>query len=135
METPVQPVVINGGISTFRIIGIVLAFIIFASLISFSKNLIGIDFSEYYNYLYRNVFPEPSVHKNEDEVRSGPETVAPTQAVAPDSNASSSNQFWCLVGEDMAGRWCVQVLSSGMCPSDRSYGTKNECERFKTVTA
>ena len=129
METPVQPIIVNEGISAYRIIGIVLAFIIFASVMSFSKNLVRIDFTEYYRQFVAYFYPDLPVHTKEDETRSGPQAIY-QQEVAPESAEASSNQFWCLVGEDMAGRWCVQVLSAGMCPADRTYGYKNECERF-----
>lgn len=44
------------------------------------------------------------------------------------ATAASAQQTWCLVGEDSAGRWCMQVQSDAHCDADRTYRTKNKCE-------
>ena len=134
METPAQNPIVptpSEGIPVFRLIGLVAAFIIFASLMSFSKDLFNIDLSSYYNWILNYWSPPISVNSNEDETRSGPETVntslpGKSSALAP----GSAEQFWCFVGEDMTGRWCTQVLSAHMCPIERTYASKNDCEKM-----
>jgi len=53
----------------------------------------------------------------------------PTKADPVLEEPASSEQTWCLVGEDMAGRWCIQVQSPKHCEPIRSYKTKNYCEK------
>jgi len=143
MEAPAQipvPIVINEGISVYRLLGIVAAFVIFASLLSFSENILNIDLKKYYYGIYYYFFPIKSATTNEDESRSGPAPVDTSsdntqqeKAATTAAAADSAEQFWCFVGEDMVGRWCVQVLASNMCPSERTYAFKNECEKGKTT--
>jgi hypothetical protein len=148
METPAPvPVVTNEGISIYRLIGIVVAFVIFASLMSFSENLFNIDLKKYFYDFYYYYYPIKSLTTEEKETtvieetdtNYGPAPV-PTQSLETSSDvtthkepsADSAEQFWCFVGEDMVGRWCVQVLSPNMCPSERTYANKNACEMFKS---
>jgi len=119
----------TNGISVYRIIGIVLAFIIFASVVSFSKDLFFVDFN-----WYKGFNEQTSVHKNEDKTRSGPELIG-GKATDSNSNNAVADQTWCFVGEDLVGRWCVQVSTPNACPSDRSYSSKNQCEQHKTPAA
>ena len=134
METPAQNPIVqtpSEGIPVFRLIGLVIAFIIFASLMSFSENLLSIDLSKYYYSVLNYWFPPNSVHSNEDETRSGPETVNSSLPTNTSAQAvGSAEQFWCFVGEDMTGRWCTQVLSAHMCPIERTYASKNDCEKM-----
>lgn len=133
MEAPVQNPIIpasSEGIPVFRLIGLVVAFIIFASLMSFSENILSIDLSSYYTWVLSYWYPENSVHSNEDETRSGPETVKSSLPANSSPQAGSAEQFWCFVGEDMTGRWCTQVSSANMCPIERTYASKNECEKM-----
>ena len=44
---------------------------------------------------------------------------------------TESTGSWCFVGEDLSGRYCVQVPSDNACTSDRSFTTKGECEMVK----
>lgn len=113
-------------ISTYRIIGIIVAFIIFASVISYSKDLFIIDTTWFKNMLINQ---QTSVHKNEDVARVGPSSIP----VSSDSNIASDQQTWCFVGEDNVGKWCVQVSSPNMCPPERSFGSKNRCETNKSI--
>jgi hypothetical protein len=139
MEAPAPvPVVINEGISIYRIIGIIAAFVILASLLSFSENLFNIELKKYYYDIYYYYYPIKSPNTNEDETRSGPAPV-PTQPIETPSDtkteepsADSAEQFWCFIGEDMVGRWCVQVLAPNMCPAERTYAFKNECEKVNS---
>ena len=86
---------------------------------------------KYYNYIMGGGEPEKSATKHEDETRSGPEPIQKESPLPPPSEniAASAEQFWCLVGEDMVGRWCVQVLAANMCPTERTYAYKNACEK------
>lgn len=38
---------------------------------------------------------------------------------------------YCYVGEDLTGRFCVKVPDPELCPSERSYKTKSDCEMVK----
>jgi len=115
---------LNNFMSIYRIIGIIVAFVIFASVVSYSKNLFIIDTSWFKDM---SINQQTSVHKNEDETRVGPSSLN----VTLDKNLATDNQTWCFVGEDMAGKWCVQVSSPNMCPTERSYSSKNRCETSK----
>ena len=117
MDTPE----LGDSISIYRIIGIIVAFIIIASVLSYCKDL----FLNFWNTA--NFWQSGSPHRHEDETRSGPMNIN-DQAVSPDSSVASSDQTWCFLGEDMVGRWCVQVSSPSMCPTDRSFASKNRCE-------
>ena len=35
---------------------------------------------------------------------------------------------WCFVGEDLTGRFCVKVPSVELCPKNRAFKTRNDCE-------
>lgn len=37
-------------------------------------------------------------------------------------------EAWCFVGEDLEGRWCVQVPSRDACDSNRVFGSRSACE-------
>jgi hypothetical protein len=37
-------------------------------------------------------------------------------------------ESWCLVGEDLEGRWCVKVPSRDSCDANRVFGSRSECE-------
>ena len=41
---------------------------------------------------------------------------------------------WCFVGEDMTGRWCVKTPEEGLCPKQRVFQSRSECE-MKTASA
>ena len=117
---------LNNSMSIYRIIGIFIAFVIFASVISYSKDLFTTDIMWFKDM---SVNQKTSVHQNEDSTRVGPMPLP----VAPDSNMASNEQTWCFIGEDMAGNWCVQVSSPVMCPKDRSFNSKNQCEKNRAT--
>ena len=127
--------------SSYMIVAFVIIFLIFASIIYYMKDV-------FYS-LWRTAYPvseltgQPIV-----AAAAATGTVADTQPAATvldyagmttstpagpvDTSvtltAASSDQTWCLVGEDMAGRWCMQVQSDAHCDADRTYRTKNKCE-------
>ena len=39
-----------------------------------------------------------------------------------------NREFWCFVGEDFTGRYCVKVPGPKSCDRDRSYWTRLDCE-------
>ena len=67
------------------------------------------------------------VQPNEDVTKYGPATITNNTLVA--DTTDKFKQVWCLVGEDMTGRWCIQVPGEGACEVDRSFPNKNDCER------
>jgi len=112
---------LSNTMSIYRIIGICVAFVILASVVSYCKNIFQIDMPLF------SIWQPASIHLNEDETRSGPANITEI-AVAPDSSVASADQTWCFLGEDMAGKWCIQVPVPNMCPVDRSFTSKNKCE-------
>jgi len=63
-----------------------------------------------------------------------PSTVPPSPPPTPSSADSLSGGQWCFVGSDMTGRWCVKTPESDLCPSDRAFRSRSECE-MKTGSA
>jgi len=39
-----------------------------------------------------------------------------------------TKEAWCLVGEDVSGRYCVKVPSESSCVPDRTHRSQEECE-------
>lgn len=68
-----------------------------------------------YVYLLPTSGPEP-------EPEPAPEPV-PEPALEP-----ATRQHWCLVGEDLTGRYCVRVPSEASCDSERLYNDQITCE-------
>jgi hypothetical protein len=59
-------------------------------------------------------------------------TAAPAAApeAAPEAApAAEVPEYWCFVGEDLTGRWCVKTPEDGLCPKDRSFRRRADCER------
>jgi hypothetical protein len=58
-------------------------------------------------------------------------TAAPAAApeAAPAAPAAEVPEYWCFVGEDLTGRWCVKTPEDGLCPKDRSFRRRMDCER------
>jgi hypothetical protein len=48
---------------------------------------------------------------------------------APERVAVKEN--WCFVGEDLKGRWCVQVPSDHACDPNRTFPSEEECSLVK----
>ena len=131
-----KPAIEEPTLSIYQIVGVVAIFLIIASMFSYSKHLMTVDLMA---WIRTNVFQhipymrEPSFTTHEDVNRSGPATLEypNKQPVSPMEEArseGSAGQTWCLVGEDMTGRWCVQVTGAKACDPDRTYPTKNACE-------
>lgn len=43
-------------------------------------------------------------------------------------NKAKKPEAWCFVGEDLEGRWCVQVPSREACDANRVFGSREDCE-------
>jgi hypothetical protein len=147
----------GSGYSVYQIIGVVIVFTILAAVLSYSKNVFTFDVWGWFksNILihipYFNTDPliikgeSAMVQAREDlGMKSTPLTYPDAESVkkANDGNdivasapepppVASASQTWCLVGEDMTGRWCVQVQTEKSCDKDRTYTSKNECEKPK----
>jgi hypothetical protein len=132
----------KSGLSVYVIVGIVILFTIFASVVSYSRNLfvvpawlktlpaIGKYFASGSGSLdpggdMLNGGPAPLDYPNSSGVaKSTGDTIPESSNI---SN-TSAEQTWCLVGEDTTGRWCIQVPSKKACDGDRTFTTKNACE-------
>jgi len=126
MNTP-EP---NNGLSIYQIVGFILIFIILAAIVSYSKNILTIDFSSW--------FRNPTTFLASTDERTGESTAyQPAPVEQKDvpmglgkKTAALSEMYWCLIGEDMGGRWCVQVQDEKNCDKDRTFKSKNECEQL-----
>lgn len=126
-------------LSVYQIVGIVVIFTIIASVVSYSKDLFQFDVSAAWaNYVpsipYLGTYLAPTGTAMEDETRTGPATLdypnkMPVTPTIEAKDAATASQTWCLVGEDMTGRWCVQVQGVKACEPDRTFGSKNACEK------
>lgn len=139
--------------SVYQIIAVVLMFIVFASLVYYGKDFF---FSEWRKLFPVNELTGESASATAvaaaDQDKSKSESAALDYGKSSSSSSSaksgelmgasqpskadpvlegpaSAEQTWCLVGEDMAGRWCIQVPTPKHCEPIRSYKTKNQCER------
>ena len=60
------------------------------------------------------------------------------QGAAADASTKNPEDFirgqWCFVGEDLTGRWCVKTPEEGLCPKQRVFQSRSECE-MKTASA
>jgi hypothetical protein len=45
-----------------------------------------------------------------------------------DNKEIDIRETWCLVGEDLSGRYCVRVPEPQSCTHERSFLTKDQCE-------
>lgn len=46
----------------------------------------------------------------------------------PDTGNVYQKESWCFVGEDVQGRWCIQVPSDHACDPNRTFPTRSACE-------
>jgi hypothetical protein len=140
------------GYSIYQILGIVIIFTIFASVVSYSKHifpalpplsslpLIGpLLTKKEHEVDSPNGGPAPLEYPNatggsgsssgESHGRK-PDPIPESSNVSPKEPppAASAEQTWCFVGEDMAGRWCMQVPGPKACDPDRTFHNKNSCE-------
>lgn len=134
--------------STYQIVAFVIIFLIVASIIYYAKNYLYFEWKKLYpvNELTGETPIQAALNAQSDVTKSESATLdygkqesetkitGSLMAAEPSKpnpvleNASSSEQTWCLVGEDMAGRWCIQVKSPAQCETNRTYKTKNKCE-------
>jgi hypothetical protein len=124
-------------LSVYQVVGIVIVLLIIGSVVTYSKDLFQFDIR---GWLSANVYPSipylnggATATTMEDETRSGPATLdypnkVPVQPQVEGGDAATAAQTWCLVGEDMTGRWCVQVQGVKACDADRTFSSKNACE-------
>jgi hypothetical protein len=132
---PINSLTVSAGLSIYQIIGISVIFLIFASVVSYSKDLFDISlWLPKLGTLFRRDQADlemptggPAKLTYPNEAGAGAAATAAT-ADRPDTKMASFEQVWCLVGEDMAGRWCIQVPNATACTSERTYATKNTCE-------
>jgi hypothetical protein len=124
--------------SIYVFIAFVIIFIIIGGIVYYTPELINIK----KEWLSNNVIDpltnlfyttkdlltgKNNVQPNEDTTSYGPASVT-NDSVVPADTTNMFKQTWCLVGEDMAGRWCVQVPGESACDKDRSFPNKNDCE-------
>jgi len=60
-----------------------------------------------------------------------PPAAAPTVSISERTNKivdAKKPETWCFVGEDLVGRWCVAVPKPDLCPRERSFGSRSDCE-------
>jgi hypothetical protein len=147
------------NISMYKIIAIIIIFLIIASIIYYTKDLIYSEWLKIYpsNELTGETPAEIAIREQITTKSSVPATLnysnvasgtasnksSPSQTISgillgssEPSKAdpvletpASAEQTWCLVGEDMAGRWCIQVNNPKGCEPIRTYKSKNQCER------
>jgi len=145
--TTVRTSMDTSDFSTYQIIGFVIIFLIVASIVYYTRDFLYLEWKKLYpiNELTGEygdiVAPNEISNKNNENTKSSTSTTLDysKMATSPKLNDSlgekesstlaSSEQTWCLVGEDMAGRWCVQVQTPKHCDTVRSYKTKNQCEK------
>ena len=139
---PIEP--LAPMLSIYKIIGVILIFGIFGAVISYSKDLFDFSISDWVKihllqdipFLRSNVGQEPTTdngatplqYPNATVPTSVKEPIASSKEVTP---SASAEQTWCLIGQDSAGNWCVQVQNEKSCEKDRSFVSKNACERSK----
>jgi hypothetical protein len=70
-------------------------------------------------YVYRDTLFPPKT----TPMASASPTAAP-EAVKP----AFTNETWCLVGEDLSGRYCVRVPSEHSCDPNRTFSSRTDCE-------
>jgi hypothetical protein len=135
--------------STYQIVAFVIIFLIVASIIYYTKDYLYFEWKKLYpvNELTGETPLQAALSAQSDVTKSESATLdygkqandtkitgslMAAEPSKPDhvlENAASSEQTWCLVGEDMAGRWCIQVKGPAQCEPIRTYKTKNKCEQ------
>ena len=63
----------------------------------------------------------------ESEASTNPEP-EPEPEAKPSVPKAPKKETWCFVGEDLSGRYCVQVPSEKACTSDRVHPSRSACE-------
>jgi len=150
----VQSSMNTSDFSIYQIVGVVIIFLIVASIIYYMKDSFYYAWRKLYPIneltgesslltgLNQSTLEESTLEKNNSD--STPLTNLAQKVDDTKSNKdlnslenkiqASSEQTWCLVGEDNAGRWCMQVQSPAHCEPVRTYKTKNQCEQSSDKT-
>jgi len=158
--------------SVYQIIGIIIIFTIFASVVSYSKNIFSVDIWPWLSNKVKSLNPftkpdpigvehnhsgaalqypnndKPASKELQELVKKTKEESKEIQKEAskeiqkeeekkhvPIASAkepppvASAEQTWCFIGDDIAGRWCIQVPDERSCDNNRAYKSKNACER------
>jgi len=58
----------------------------------------------------------------------------PVPPAPPPDGGAPAHAPWCFVGADLTGRWCIKTPEAGLCPADRTFHSRAECE-MKTASA
>jgi len=145
----------SNSYSIYQIIGVVIVFTILAAVLSYSKNVFTFDIIA---WIKTNILVYIPYFNENPLITKGEKAMAQARADLGDGGAplhypnaepvkkdnvghnivasapepppvASASQTWCIVGEDMTGRWCVQVQNETACDKDRTYTSKNECEK------
>ena len=142
----------TSAFSTYQIIAVVIIFTIVASIVYYTRDFFLSEWKKLYpvNELTGETPLQAALNSQDNVNKSGPATIDYGKAAGANSSQAtgelmgasepskadpvlggpaSSEQTWCLVGEDMAGRWCMQVATPKHCEAVRTYKTKNQCER------
>jgi hypothetical protein len=134
-DLPVVTEIPSSGFSAYVIIAIVVLFTIFASVVSYSKHLFLIPDWIRASPAIGRLFGTSTADPGGDIPNGGPAPVTypyggANNKIPESSNISntSTEQAWCLVGEDMTGRWCIAVPNTKACDADRTFVSKNACE-------
>lgn len=140
---PVQTAV-TSNFSIYIGVAFILIFLIIAGIFYYAPDIINID----RDWLSNNVIdPLTNLYsssmdwlkgKNKVESKDVDSNYGPAQitnnSLVPEDTTNTFKQVWCLVGEDIAGRWCIQVPGEQSCDSDRSFPNKNDCEKNASST-
>lgn len=149
--------------SVYQIVGIIIIFTIFASVVSYSKHILTVDIWAWLSNKVKSINPfdkadpvgvehnhsgaaleypnkKPESHelkeKAEDikhdskEIHKEEEKKhVPIASAKEPPPVASAEQTWCFIGDDIAGRWCIQVPDEKSCDNNRAYKSKNACMR------
>jgi len=166
MSSPVQiagtpPLPESSSYSVYQIVGIIIIFTIFASVVSYSKDILSLDIWSWLSNKVNSLNPFSSNgpvvgvehnhngaalhYPNEDnavkhelkesakDIKQEPKEAEkkhePIASAKEPPPVASAEQTWCFIGDDIAGRWCVQVPNEKSCDNHRAYKSKNACER------
>lgn len=152
MNSSPEPIAVQSYFSIYVFVAFSIIFMIIAGIVYYAPDIVNIDkewLSNNVVYPLTNLFNTTKdwfTGKNkeqpvEDTTPYGPATITNNDSTAstaapsaPTAQAASGTpdtfkQIWCLVGEDLTGKWCIQVPGDHVCDKDRSYPGKNDCEK------